>query len=98
MTHTTYPTPKWLLELPEKEQERARQVFAMRIAALYASREGTIMNLSLACGYNQTGLASYAHTSAAKKLPIIAAKRIEATIGRDIMPREILCTYVFPQA
>ncbi|WLJ71108.1 hypothetical protein [Sphingomonas phage Carli] len=87
-----YPEPSWLHTIPEEERGSARLRWVLEIAAAYATAEGTMTALSVLCGMDQSTIGKAKHLG--QLSPRLAIK-IENVLGRDIMPREMLCPEFF---
>ena len=84
--------PRWLANLPSLEQDGARLAYHLGIAALHASPEGTMKALAEKIGLSESSF------SQAKRRGVLAPRiciKIENLVGREIMPRELLCPSLF---
>ena len=70
------PLPAWLDKVPEHRREAERKRFLMRIAALYASREGTQASLSAKLGLHAKTLVTFTVPSSTKKISPAMAHNI----------------------
>lgn len=88
----SFPEPKWLESLPEADRPAARLRWILEIAAAYASPEGTMTILSRLCDKSDStvGKAKFDGQISAR-----LAIKIEEVLGRDIMPREVICPEFF---
>lgn len=77
------PLPAYIAEITdESERRKAEAQFQLRLAALYASRGGTLAHLAKSCGQHEKSLTAYTQIS-----PELAI-RIEKLLGREHFPRE----------
>lgn len=92
MPASPFPEPKWLQTLPAAERPAARLRWILEIAASYATPEGTMTALSRLCDKSDStvGKAKFDGQISAR-----LAIKIEQVIGRDIMPREVICPEFF---
>lgn len=84
--------PKWLQNVPAPERAGALLAYHLGIAALHASQAGTMKELADMVGWPESSF------SQAKKKGALAPRmciKIEQVVGRDIMPRELLCPEFF---
>ncbi len=87
------PMPAWFEALPPEEQEKERKKFLLKIAALYASREGTVRELSNRLGYSSNTLGQF--SSSGKPLGALLCIEIEKACGPSYLPRTILNPHLF---
>lgn len=90
------PMPKWFSALPAAEREAARTRFLIRVAALYATRAGTMSALSVALRLHSHTMATFASGRTALS-PALCAK-IERLCGRHALPLHMLNPAVFGDA
>lgn len=82
--------PAWLKRVPAKDRGRARLRFLIRVAALYASSEGTVSALSSRIGLIPRALSNYiAPTSGREKISAVNARKIHEACG-GVVTREML--------
>lgn len=84
--------PLWLNELPVSERAGALLSYHLGIAALHASPNGTMKELADLIKWPESGF------SQAKRRGSISPRiaiRIENELGRNVMPRELLCPEFF---
>lgn len=90
--------PKWFNEINPTESENEERVFLLRLAALYASPEGTLPFLSRCIGRNPnylTTLCTPRRGQARGLVDHMDAIEIEKLVGREVMPRERLRPDIF---
>jgi hypothetical protein len=87
-----FPEPKWLDTLPEADRPAARLRWILEIAAAYHSPEGAMTTLSKACGKADSTVSKAKYDG---RISARLAIQIEQVLGRDIMPREIICPEFF---
>ncbi|WP_288959839.1 hypothetical protein [uncultured Sulfitobacter sp.] len=81
-----WPTPLWLGDTKPADREKAELDYHLRLAAIYATKEGTLTALSVAMGYKEDYLAV---TKSRGSLPPKTAIAIEDFCGRERFPREL---------
>lgn len=87
------PVPTWISSADAAEKTTESRLFYIRLAALYATPNGSLPALSKAIGRSENLLTGiYAHK---RKLQVRDAIRIEALVGRNVVTREMLCPEVF---
>jgi hypothetical protein len=81
--------PKFILDMPEGEaRDLAIQRFGMRLAALYASEEGTLAALAKELGISE-GMIRHLTTSDRRISPELAIST-EKLVSRNVVQRELL--------
>lgn len=86
------PLPKWVTSLPKRSAERSKAElhFLVRAAALFASRDGTLTKLSLACGLNERALSTYtAMNSGRQRISPLVARDIERACGGAVTKAQL---------
>jgi hypothetical protein len=73
----TLPSPKWLDKVPTKDRGAEYRRFLLRVAALYASREGHMTTLSEALGLQATSLSTFASPRGEKTISPRIAHGVE---------------------
>jgi hypothetical protein len=84
--------PSWLADMPLPERAGALLAYHLGIAALHASPAGTMKELADLVGWPESSF------SVAKKKGALSPRiciKIEQLLGRDVMPRELLCPEFF---
>lgn len=81
-----WPEPDWVAAAPEGEREACRLRFYIALAALYANKDGSPIQLSKDLGLGQTALSSV--KSRGTIAPETALK-IEQYLGRNLFPWEM---------
>lgn len=82
--------PQWLLDMPPgDERNHAQKVFLLKLAGLYATRDGRMAGLTRLCGFPKTCLLNVMERRE-RAIPPDVAVKIEEKIGRHVMPRELL--------
>jgi hypothetical protein len=77
------PLPGYISETTEEiARRKAETQFRLRLAALFLSKNGTLMQLAKTCGLHEKSLSALTDIS-----PELAIK-IEKALGRDLFPRE----------
>lgn len=89
-----FPIPTWLEKVPESDKPLAMQRFLLRIAALYASRDGDLGYLAELTGKSKSALLNYTGPRGTI-IPVMTAKKIEELVGREIVTREMLRPDIF---
>ncbi len=84
--------PLWLNDLPVSERAGALLSYHLGIAALHASSAGTMKALAELLDWPESGFSQAKQKGSIS--PRIAIK-IEILLGRDVMPRELLCPEFF---
>lgn len=88
--------PHWLRDLPTgRETTRKRTRFLLRLAALYATEEGTLSALSTSCGRPEANLRTMAHHPSTHKIQPELARTLEKVSRSALITREILAPEVF---
>jgi len=82
------PMPKWFDALPEIQKAQARVRFILRLAALYASEDGTLSELSGLLDFRRNSLGTMSKSKESLGLETIL--KIEALCGREKFRREWL--------
>lgn len=90
------PIPRWIDAMPAKKRSAARVRFLVRVAAAYATPEGTVPAMSEQLGLHKNSLNTMiAPGRGDQTISPQLAKSIERLVGRDILPREMLCPEIF---
>jgi len=85
--------PAWLNDLPEDQRALGRAHFLLKIAALYNSPTKGMRGLSAAIGLDPNTLSAMLHQ---RQLPSVeTCIKVEALLGRDIFPRELMRPDIF---
>lgn len=87
-----YKEPLWLASVPVPERAGALLSYYLGIAALHASPAGTMKELADLIEWPESGF------SQAKRKGFLSPRvciKIEQLLGRDVMPRELLCPEIF---
>ncbi len=72
--------PAWVTR--HEDPPLARVNFLVRLAALYASRQGSLTRLAVLCGYNPRALSTYISLGCGRaSISPVLARRIEAACG-----------------
>lgn len=82
------PLPHWLTDVRESDRDAERTRFFLRLAALYASKEGHMTQLSSMVGLAPSTLGQFASRPEIKVSPA-TAKSIEKVTG-GVVPRQEL--------
>lgn len=85
--------PAWLELVPLQRREHARTRFLLRIAALYATEDGTMTRLSALLGLHENTLTATAGSR--ERISPELARSIERALGEDLFPRELLNPKIF---
>lgn len=90
MNTKDFKWPAWIQGLEGDERKRAEVRFMLRLAALYATPEGSIPALSLKMNLSRNTIHSaYCVATRAAAYPSVGViKGIEELIGKDVIPRE----------
>jgi len=87
-------TPAWIDSLPDAEQTSARRTFFLRLAALYATPDGTLRALSIAIGRNPNYLSAICQSERKPAPGLLTDVKdviaVENLVGRRIINREML--------
>jgi len=99
---SSLPSPHWLRLLPDGHDKRRAEIkFLLRLAALYATENGSITALSELCGREPTHLYDVIYglnrtgAGAPRGIPPLLAKAVEKAAGVDVITREMLAPEVF---
>lgn len=97
MKKTPFKWPVWMEALEGENRKRAEVRFMLRMAALYATPEGSIPALSIKMGQSRNTVHSaYCVATRAAAYPSVATiKGIEDIIGKDVIPREVFNPEVY---
>lgn len=89
MNNDNFKWPAWIEALKGDERKRAEVRFMLRLAALYATPDGSIPSMSLKMGLSRNTVHSaYCVATRAAAYPSVPViKGIEELIGKDVIPR-----------
>ena len=88
------PYPTWVDSLPDAEKEAEKVRFRIRVAALYATREGLYAGLAERVGVSLATVGAIA--SKTQRLSVPSALRFERALGREVCPREEMAPHFYP--
>ena len=83
------PLPLWLSGRPDPNG-RARRRFLLRLAALFATEEGTIEAMSRRIELAPESLGNWARDESPKKVSQRMAHRIAAACGNVVEPQDLI--------
>lgn len=86
MSAEKFPVPAWV-----KPEQRAE--FAVRLAAFYHDKSGSLGKLSVALGGSSSMLHMQLNTTGT--ITVNTCIKIEELLGRDVFPREFLRPDIF---
>ncbi len=92
MKSSILPLPAWISALPEADRAQQKLRYLIRAAALYHTENGSVAALSYACGWGKNTLHMIHQRG---QMTTDAALKIEAVVGRDVLPRELLLPEIF---
>lgn len=89
----TIPLPQWFDSLTVEEQERVRTKLIIKLAAIYASPEMTVQELSSLVGYSSNTLGQL--SSSRQTISPSLCVKLEEACGRSYLPREVMNPHIF---
>lgn len=81
--------PSWITDIPLRERGQEQTRFLLKLAALYASRDGSLETLSVMIRRHPKTLQTYA-LGQAERLSVETANRILAVLPPGLMTLEML--------
>lgn len=94
MENLGVPLPKWLETVDKTSYEHERVKSLLRLAAIHATREGSLRALGRLLNYHEQ---SFIHWAARPTgVPSRACLDIERICGRELFPRELINPRLYP--
>ncbi len=86
---SSFPLPFWLAVRPDPNG-LAKRRFLLRLAALFATEEGTVEALSRRIDLAPESLGNWSRIDSTKKVPERMANRIAAACGNVVEPKDLM--------